>query len=169
MTWISTGITVDHKLAEFDCGKPVLNSWLQNMALQAEQRWTSRTYVWVAEGSPSVRAYYAIAPTQVDRDVDGLSQSRSGGGLRAVPAFLLAKFALDESLHGQGLGEQLLVDAVSKIMGAAQTTGGRLIVVDAIDEAAAAFYRRFGFQPVRNTGNRLVMKMSTALSAFGVH
>ncbi|UGT53168.1 GNAT family N-acetyltransferase [Nocardia asteroides] len=167
MTWISTAITVDHKLSEFDCGKPVLDEWLQRMALQAEQRWTSRTYVWITEDDPTVRAYYAIAPTQVERDVDGLSQKLSSG-LKVVPAFLLAKFALDRSLHGQGLGEQLLVDAVSKILGAAQTTGGRLIVVDAIDESAAAFYSRFGFVRVTNTENRLVMKTSTALSAFGV-
>ncbi|MFD4457234.1 N-acetyltransferase [Nocardia sp. NPDC058480] len=138
------------------------------MALQAEQRWTSRTYVWVTGDDPTVRAYYSIAPTQLERDVDGLSQSLSSG-LKIVPAFLLAKFALDQRLHRQGLGEQLLVDAVTKIMGAAQTTGGRLIVVDAIGEPAAAFYSRFGFTPVRNTENRLVMKMATAMAAFGVH
>ncbi|MFF2085086.1 GNAT family N-acetyltransferase [Nocardia sp. NPDC058176] len=168
MTWISTAISVDHKLSEFDCGKPVLNEWLQRMALPAEQRWTSRTYVWVTADDPTVRAYYAIAPTQLERDVDGLSQSLSSG-LKIVPAFLLAKFAVDRRLHRQGLGEQLLVDAVTKIMGAAQTTGGRLIVVDAIDESAAAFYARFGFTRVRNTESRLVMKMATAMSAFGVH
>ncbi|WP_227997381.1 GNAT family N-acetyltransferase [Nocardia australiensis] len=137
------------------------------MALQSEQRWTSRTYVWVTESDPTVRAYYAIAPTTVLRDVDGLSQALSSG-MSSVPAFLLAKFALDQSLHGQGLGEQLLVDAVTKMMGAAQTSGGRLIVVDAIDEAAASFYARYGFKPVQKTPNRLVMKMATALSAFGV-
>ncbi|MBF6365073.1 GNAT family N-acetyltransferase [Nocardia puris] len=167
MTWISTGITVDHKLDAFDCGKPDLDTWLRRMALPAEQRWTSRTYVWVTESDPTVRAYYAIAPTSVEREVDGLSQSLSSG-LKTVPAFLLAKFALDRSLHGRGLGGQLLVDAVSRIMGAAQATGGRLIVVDAIDAEAARFYSKFGFIQVKNTENRLVMKMATALAAFGV-
>ncbi|GAA5045828.1 hypothetical protein [Nocardia callitridis] len=62
----------------------------------------------------------------------------------------------------------MLIDAVSKIMGAAQASGGRLIVVDAIDESAFDFYRKYGFTPVRNTETQLVMKRSTALAAFGV-
>ncbi|WP_431956118.1 GNAT family N-acetyltransferase [Nocardia lijiangensis] len=167
MTWISTGITKEHDLSQFDCGKEDLNKWLQTMALAAEERWTSRTYVWVEEGKPAVKAYYSIAPTSVDPIVDGLSQ-RLSSSMRSVPAFLLAKFALDKSLHKQGLGEQLLIDAVAKIMGAAQASGGRLIVVDAIDEAACQFYKRYDFITVKNTPNRLVMKMTTALAAFGV-
>lgn len=167
MTWTSTRIAAGHDLAQFDCGKEDLNKWLQTMALASEERWTSRTYVWVENGDRTVRAYYSIAPTSVDTVTDGLSQKLSSS-MRTVPAFLLAKFALEQSLHGQGLGEQLLVDAVAKILGAAQVSGGRLIVVDAIDESAFNFYKKYDFIPVQNTPNRLVMKMATALRAFGV-
>ncbi len=167
MTWNSTRITAEHDLSQFDCGKDVLNKWLLTMALASEERWTSRTYVWVRDGDPAVRAYYSIAPTSVDPIRDGISQKLSSG-MRSVPAFLLAKFALDQSLQGQGLGEQLLIDAITKIMGVAQVSGGRLIVVDAIDESAFAFYRKYDFIPVQNTPNRLIMKMATALHAFGI-
>ncbi|QIS01453.1 GNAT family N-acetyltransferase [Nocardia brasiliensis] len=108
-----------------------------------------------------------IAPTSVNRAEDGIP-GKLAAGMRTVPAFLLAKFALDVSLHGQGYGADLLVDAISKLMGAAQVSGGRLIVVDAIDESAFDFYRKYNFVPVGNTPGRLVMKMSTALAAFGI-
>ncbi|BDB58227.1 hypothetical protein RDE2_00210 [Rhodococcus sp. RDE2] len=98
MTWLSTGITADHDLGEFDCGNDDLNSWLRKSALDAERKWTSRTYVWVKRDDPTVRAYYAIAPTSVDSDLDGLHQKYSTG-LRSVPGFLLAKFALDRTLQ----------------------------------------------------------------------
>ncbi|WP_067863900.1 GNAT family N-acetyltransferase [Nocardia shimofusensis] len=167
MTYFSTGLRADHDLSRFDCGKDVLNKWLQTKALAADTGMTSRTYVWTDGDALVVKAYYAIAPTMVDRTEDGIS-NRMAAGMRSVPAFLLAKFALDKSLHGQGYGSDLLVDAISKIMGAAQASGGRLIVVDAIDDEASAFYQKHDFIPVGNTPGRLVMKMSTAFSAFGI-
>lgn len=167
MTPISTGLTAGHDVSQFDCGKEVLSKWLQTKALAADTGMTSRTYVWVFDDAPAVKAYYSIAPTSVNRADDGIS-SNLAAGMRSVPAFLLAKFALDSSLHGQGYGTGLLIDAISKMMGAAQLSGGRLIVVDAIDESAFRFYQKYNFIPVDNTPGRLVMKMSTALAAFGI-
>jgi GNAT superfamily N-acetyltransferase len=74
---------------------------------------------------------------------------------------------LDHSLHGQGLGTQLLLDAVERILAAADLAGGRLIAVDAIDEDGSAFCARHGFRPVEGS-TRLVMKVSSALAALGL-
>ncbi|MQY24621.1 N-acetyltransferase [Nocardia aurantia] len=165
---ISTRLTGEHDVSQFDCGNEVLNKWLQIKALSADKGMTSRTYVWLFDDDPTaVKAYYAIAPTSVNRAEDGLS-SGAAGGMQSVPAFLLAKFALDSSIQGRGYGTDLLIDAVSKIIGAAQVSGGRLIVVDAIDEAAFNFYKKYSFIPVQKTPGRLVMKMTTALGAFGI-
>jgi hypothetical protein len=46
--------------------------------------------------------------------------------------------------------------------------GGRLIVVDAIDAKAAAFYRRHGFAPCPGRPDRLVMKASDAAVSLGL-
>ena len=88
------------------------------------------------------------------------------GGIGVVPAYLLARLALDRSLRGRGLGSQLLLDAVDRVVLASATAAGRLIVVDAIDEAAAAFYARYGFQPVSGNPQRLVVKVATARKAL---
>jgi len=50
---------------------------------------------------------------------------------------------------------------------AADTASGRLIVVDAVDDTAAAFYRHHDFQPVRDNPHRLVIKVSTVRKALG--
>lgn len=47
-------------------------------------------------------------------------------------------------------------------------TRQRGIAANSIDAEAARFYSKFGFIQVENTENRLVMKMATALAAFGV-
>lgn len=68
------------------------------------------------------------------------------GETNTIPAILLAKLALDEDFHGQGLGRQLLVDAVTRAVSAVDIVGGRYIVIDAIDEEAAGFYEHFGLR-----------------------
>jgi GNAT superfamily N-acetyltransferase len=143
---------------------PSLNQWLTSQARRAQAADTARTYVW-ANQEGDVVAYYPIAPTQLFR-----AEPSSGlaGGYTVVPAYLLARLALDRSLHGQGYGADLLVDALTTIIHAADTGAGRLIVVDAIDDRAAAFYRCHDFIPVAGTPNRLVMKVTTARKALGI-
>lgn len=109
-------------------------------------------------------AYFAIAPTQVLRaDLPG---GGLAGGYSVVPAYLLARLAVDRSEQGRGLGRQVLVDALGRIVEAAAVGGGRLIVVDAMDDPAHEFYRHHDFIPVAGSA-RLYMKISTARAALG--
>lgn len=78
---------------------------------------------------------------------------------------LLARLALDESRHGHGLGSELLIDALQVIVGASEAVGGRLIVVDAIDQAAHDFHRHHDFVPMAGE-RRLAMKVATARAAI---
>ena len=89
------------------------------------------------------------------------------GGYSRIPGYLIARLAIDTSLRGQGYGEQLLLDALGKAVAASEIGGGRLIVVDAIDDEAKAFYQHYHFVPVRKRERRLVMKVATAAKALG--
>ena len=116
-------------------------------------------FVVIDEGDTIV-GYFAIAPHVLDR---GDAPKKLGRGApRQIPAILLAKLALSADLHGQGLGAELLVRALGTIIDAARAAGGKVVVVDAIDEGAAAFYRHHDFEPLPDRPERLVMKLSTA-------
>jgi uncharacterized protein (DUF1778 family) len=70
-------------------------------------------------------------------------------------------------VQGQGLGRQLLVDALSRAVSAVEIVSGRYIVVDAIDENAVAFYHRYGFTPLpAPSASRLIMKSSDASASL---
>lgn len=156
--WASVSLDAHHDLHKFDCGVPVLNEWLKSHAIGAGNRGTARTYVWTDADSDRVVAYYAITPHVVKRDE---ASSRLASGLAVIPGYLLAKLALDQTLHHQGLGGELLHDALSRMVEAANVASGRLIVVDAIDGTAAKFYQRYGFQSVKDNPRRLVIKIAT--------
>ncbi len=154
-----------HALDSFSCGNSDLDEWLSLHARQATRQGT-RTYLLVEGDSEAVVGYFAIAPHTLARDE---APRRIGRGApRAIPAILLAKLALDRRFQGQGLGEELLVHALTKIVTAARVAGGKLVVVDAIDETAASFYRARSFQSSPAEACRLVMKLSTAARELGL-
>lgn len=61
-----------------------------------------------------------------------------------------------------------MVDALGVAVEAVKKAGGRLIVVDAIDEDAAGFYAHHGFVPAPENPRRLVMKAGDAARTLGL-
>lgn len=164
--YLSTPLTETHDFSKFSCGRESLDEWLAVAALRAQRAGAARTYVWTDGQTDAVWAYFALAPTEVVRASEGISRGMSGGYSR-IPGYLLGRLALHQQLQGQGLGGQLLVDAVSRVVEAAKVGGGRLVVVDAPDQEAATFYARYGSVPVLSRPNRLIMKVATARAALG--
>ena len=57
-----------------------------------------------------VVAYYSLAAHPLQREE--LPAAVARGGPRQIPAILLARLALDESLQGQGIGGAVLAEAL---------------------------------------------------------
>ena len=79
-----------------------------------------------------------------------------------VPLVLIGRLANSLATRGQGVGALLLVDALRRIVEVSNTVGVTLILVDAKDEAAASFYRHFGFVSLPDTPHRLALTVATA-------
>ena len=77
-----------------------------------------------------------------------------------VSATLIGRLAVAKDRQGQRLGAVLLADALRRALASAGTVGSSMIVVDALDEGAAAFYARHGFFRLPDS-LRLVLPMRT--------
>jgi GNAT superfamily N-acetyltransferase len=161
MTFVGEAISEQHDSSHFDSGKPDLDNWLQQHARATEARRTGRTFVWHERGR--VVAYYTIAAHLLVRE--DLPRALGRGNPAQIPAVLLARLALDKTLHGNGLGGTLLADALRRIVVATQTVAARFVVVDAIDDAAHGFYEHHGFRPVPGV-RRLVQKVIDIAAAL---
>ena len=84
----SARLTDAHTLEGFDCGKESLNTWLIAHARRADSSRVAHVYVWTPLGEQKVSAYFAICPTEVVRNDDGLSGSMAGGYSR-IPGYVL--------------------------------------------------------------------------------
>jgi predicted N-acetyltransferase YhbS len=82
-----------------------------------------------------------------------------------VPVVVLARLAIVRSEQGKKLGGHLLVDALRRCVRGGAEFGARAVVVDAIDDRAAAFYRYFGFHELAE--HRLWRRLGDVAQATG--
>lgn len=148
MTRFSDPVLLDsrHILDGFDCGVPSLDVWLINHALSAASAGSARTYVTVDAEQNRVVGYHSLTVALIEHESATVRTAKGMPG-HPIPAVLLARLAVDRSVHGMGLGAWLLKDAMIRTVAAAEELGIRAMLVHALDEAARAFYLRFGFEP----------------------
>lgn len=154
-----------HDVSQFDCGTHAsLNEWLKRFAWVNQQGESSRTYV-VHRGKRVV-AYYSLATGSVRRE-EAPARIAKGLAHHPIPVILLTRLAVDKVEQGVGLGSALLKDALIRIASAADIVGARAALVHAIDEPAAGFYRRFGFEASPINDLHLMLLMKDLREAFG--
>jgi GNAT superfamily N-acetyltransferase len=137
-------LTVEHQVASFDCGKESLNQYLKRFALTNTAAGIARTYVTTRPGELEVLGYYSLAAGSVEK-ASVPERVAKGIPAHSVPVILLARLAVDQRVHGRGLGKDLLRDALHRALSATELIGIRAVLVHAKDAEAAAFYARFGF------------------------
>ena len=153
-----------HRLEGFACGAEVLDRWLTTIARQAQGAESAPTYVVTPHGDQQAIGYFALAASGIQRATSVARVGRGQPDSHLIPALLIARLAVDRRFHGQGVGRSLLADAVLRCSAAADVIGARLILVHAKDDAAAAWYRQFGFvsSPTDPYNLQLLMKDARA-------
>jgi GNAT superfamily N-acetyltransferase len=121
----------------------------------------SRTFV-VCEGG--VVAYYALA-------AGALACAEATGKFRRnmpdpIPVAILARLAIDANYQKQGLGRALFRDASLRILSAADAIGIRGVLVHAISEQAASFYRAIGVESSPANPQTLMMTLADLQAAL---
>jgi predicted N-acetyltransferase YhbS len=157
-----------HDLDAFSCGKPPLDTWLKTRALSNQEK--GFTAVMVVHQAGRVVGYYGIAPTAV-MPVAMPRSIKTGQPPSPVPCLLLGQLAVDQGWAGRGVGGALLGHALQRCVFGARLIGGRAVVVNALDDEAAAYWARRGF--LASKDNPLVLfrsipDVAASLRAAGI-
>ena len=154
MKLVITVLERQHDRQDFDCGEPALNTFLQRFARQQADKDFNRSYVAVAQGELRIRGYYAISTASID--FQNLSPA-----LRLprypVPVVRIRRLAVDLREQGNGVGTALLRHAIHLVASTAEKIGLYAVVVDAKNEAAVAFYAKYGFRRFSDQNLRLFL------------
>lgn len=150
--------------SEFDCGVEPLNDYLKKYALQNQKKDAARTYTLTTEENKIV-GYYTLVFGAVSTE-ETTPEISAGLGNYPIPIILLARLAIDKNQKGKGFGKNLLRDALLRAVRASEIAGLRAFLVHAKDEAAKAFYEKFGFKPSPHNEFHLFLKMSDIRSSL---
>jgi GNAT superfamily N-acetyltransferase len=83
-----------------------------------------------------------------------------------IPAVRVGRLAVAEGHRGRGLGAGLLLDAIGRAL--RSEIAAFAIVVDAKDDAAAAFYKHHGFIPLASGPMSLYLPLADVAHARGL-
>ena len=149
----------EHERAGFACGSDALDRYLQEQASQDMRRRTSVCYVAVDAQSGAVAGYYTLAASSVPLTELSGAMAKKLPRYPLVPVARLGRLAVSIAFQGQQLGAALLWDAGLRAIQSGM--GVFALVVDAKDEAAAAFYKHHGFTAFSSKPLSLVLPIAT--------
>jgi GNAT superfamily N-acetyltransferase len=152
-----TLLAAEHDVGGFDCGSEQLNAWLVRHALTSHRADIARTFV-VLDGK-TVAGYVSLTTGSARHD-DVPKRFARGMPRHRIPTILVGRLAVDRRFQGRKLGTRLLAEALRRAVAASDAAAARVVVVDAIDERAAGFYRRRGFIESPEDPLRLFRKIS---------
>lgn len=148
-----------HHRAGFESGEEALDQYLKTRASQDVRRKANAVFVLVAAAEPQTvlgfftLCAYGLAPGTVPE-----AARKHLPRYPLVSATLLGRLAVARSHQGQGLGGVLLASALRKAQESAEVVGSSMVVVDASNERALAFYEAHGFVRLPDS-LRLMMPM----------
>ena len=147
----------------FDSGVEALDRYFRERVSQDIRRRVTTCFV-ARDRHDRIAGFYTLSATSVLLADLPQETARKLPRYPTVPAVRMGRLAVDRSARGKGLGAALLADALARCLDA--DIASFALVVDAKDEAAAAFYRHHGFIPFEDRPRILFLPLATARSAL---
>lgn len=166
-TWLVELLGSAHDREGFCCGNAALDRYLKEQASQDLRRGCATPFVLSPGADQSaILGYYTLSSYGIDVGELPPDVAKKLPRYPLVPATLLGRLAVDKRHHGEGIGEFLLMDALHRALRQSAQIAAAAVVVEAIDERAAQFYRHFGFTPFPSSAGRLFILTKTVKELF---
>jgi len=147
---------------QFDCGVIELNNFLKAKARQNQAVGFNRTFVAIESGDDDkkVLGFYSLSMGEIDLSCLPESMLKKLPK-HPVPVARMGRLAVDSGSKGQGIGKLLLVDAMKRVQTASLSVGVYALLVDAKDDTAKDFYKKYGFIELTDDAMTLFLPLAT--------
>ncbi len=164
MTFKTVRLDTPHNREHFSCGKDSLDSYLKKQVNQDIKRKLSACFVLEGDNN-TIKGYYTLSNDSVPLSiVPEKIKKKIPASYTNLPTTLLGRLAVDTRFHGQKFGELLLMDALYRCYLLSGEIGSMAVIVDPLDDEAAAFYEQYGF--ILLDSGRMFLPMKTVAGLF---
>lgn len=158
----------EHDRAAFTCHVDVLDTYIRTGARQDMKRSVAAVFVGTLPDAPAtIVGYYSLSSFSVIPQDLPPELTKGFPRYPVLPAVLLGRLAVDARYKNKGYGSLLLMSALRRSLEHSRQVAAIGVVVDALDESAAAFYEHHDFQRFIDHPLRLYIPMPTIANMFG--
>ncbi|MEG3928616.1 MULTISPECIES: GNAT family N-acetyltransferase [unclassified Microcoleus] len=150
-----------HHRELFCCGQDSLDNYIRKQASQDLKKKVAIVFVLVESSNTDVIAYYTLSAYTIELADLNESFAKKLPRYPLLPATLLGRLAVDRTYQGQHLGELILIDALTKALLATAQVASLAVIAEALDEPAANFYQKYGFQKFKQNPMKLYLPMKS--------
>jgi GNAT superfamily N-acetyltransferase len=170
--YLTTPIEAADATCGFSCGKHPLDDYFARHAVANDAAGIGRAYVLRRGGGdpadlPVVLGFYTLSMASAESAHVSTVLAKKLPKY-PMPVALIGRLAVDRRAQGRRVGEKLLLDALRRVVDAADLLGCTGVLVDAKDEDAERFYAKYDFVTVSSEGGRrrMFLPIATARAAF---
>jgi len=164
--WHEEPVGKRHDREAFDCGETALNEFLQRYARRNHEMGGAKTFLAIGDAdNKTILGYYSLSPASIAY-ARTPELVRRGLARHDVPAFRLARLAVDLKAQRQGLGGQLLLSAGKRCLLVSAEVGGVAMLIDAKNSTAAAWCASYGALPLLDAPLSLLLPLTTVGAAL---
>lgn len=143
---------------DFSCGIEALDTYLHRYAKNNHKKNIGKTFLLLQE--ELAIGFYTISMGSVEFQKLP-SKIQMGIPKYPIPVARIGRLAVDKTCKNRGFGKFLLLDALARISEASKVIAAYCVIVDAKDEEAANFYKKFGFEASKDVALALFLPIST--------
>ena len=167
--WVIVPLHKQHNRTQFDCGELELNTYLQKFARQNDENYLSKTFVAVSLDQPEeVIGFYSLSAGSIEFDTLPANLYKKLPRY-PIPVVRLTRLAVDKKHQGQGLGQSLLMDALTRYVKLSKEIGILGLIVNAKHERAKQFYLKYDFQELAIHSLTLFLPTRSIMAIFTGH
>ena len=106
-----SALAKQHDRIQFACGHDSLDQYLKKQASQDIKRKVAGVFVLTEQNDNVVKGYYTLSASSLLLNDLPRSTQKKLPRYPSLPATLIGRLAVDKTVQGQKIGEQLLIDA----------------------------------------------------------
>jgi GNAT superfamily N-acetyltransferase len=155
-------LKANHDKQAFNSESPPLDNYLKTQAGQDAKKKVTSCHVITGhaeELSHRILGYYTLSTVGIDVGELPIEISKKLPKYPRLPGFLLGRLAVDKNFRYKGIGTFLLLDAMKKCFNVSKDISAIALMVEAKDEKAIAFYKKFDFIELVDNKNKLFLSI----------
>jgi len=157
-----------HDRTAFDCGESSLTGYVKSQMSQDLKNSVAVPFVLTESGSDRIIGYYTLSSYSIELGDLPESVQKKLPKYPKVPCTMLGRLAVDQQFKGKRLGEFLLLDALSLCLAQSEKIASYAVIVEAINDEAVGFYKRFDFEQFADMPSRFYLPMKDIAQIFEV-